>query len=166
MENLGIDLKLIIAQIVSFGIFFFIFKKFVSKPLLTFLKKQKEDEELRAKLASELEKRNEVLEEKDRKMNKERKVALEKAILEGKKEADAIKKDLVEKAKSDAEKMITEARQQIEEEKNAMHKELKNTVGKLSLMLVEQSLSEYLSPDIQKGVTSQITKNLPKVVSK
>ena len=41
MENLGIDIKLLIAQMINFGLFFFIIKKFVTKPFLNFVEDEK-----------------------------------------------------------------------------------------------------------------------------
>jgi len=95
MENLGIDIKLIVAQIVSFAIFYFIFRRFISIPLLKFLQKQKDNEDLRVKLAEELEERNATIAAKDREMNQERKKALELALIQGKADAEIVKKKLI-----------------------------------------------------------------------
>jgi len=163
MENLGIDLKLIIAQIVSFAIFYFIFRRFISAPLLKFLKKQKEDEELRAKLAEELEDRKSVLEEKDRKMNKERRVALDAALAQGKKDAEKVKNELIEDAKKQADAIILRGHDQIEEEKQKLYKEMRKKIAQVSVMLVEGALKDYLSIDAQKAITKNITNKLPKI---
>lgn len=163
MENLGIDPKLIIAQIVSFAIFYFIFRRFISAPLLKFLKKQKEDEELRAKLAEELEDRKSVLEEKDRKMNKERRDALDNAIAQGKKDAEKVKNELIEDAKKQADGIVLRAKEQMEEEKQKLYKDVRKKVAQVSVMLVESALKDYLTVDAQKAITQNITKNLPKI---
>jgi len=163
MENLGIDLKLIIAQIVSFAIFYFIFRRFISAPLLKFLKKQKEDEELRAKLAEELEDRKSVLEEKDRKMNKERRDALDAAIAQGKKDAEKVKNELIEDAKKQADDIIVRAKDQIEEEKQNLYKDVRKKIAQVSVMLVEGALKDYLTVDSQKAITQNITNKLPKI---
>ena len=44
MENLGIDLKLMIAQSINFLLFFFIVKKFIAKPFTNFLEEEKNKE--------------------------------------------------------------------------------------------------------------------------
>jgi F0F1-type ATP synthase membrane subunit b/b' len=82
MENLGIDLKLIVAQLVNFGIFFFVFQKFISKPFLAHLKKKQEEESIRENFASKLKSREEELAAEDAKLAKDRKKALDKAIAE------------------------------------------------------------------------------------
>ncbi len=163
MENLGIDPKLIIAQIVSFAIFYFIFRRFISAPLLKFLKKQKEDEELRAKLAEELEDRKSVLEEKDRKMNKERRTALDAAIAQGKQDAEKVKNELIEDAKKQADDIILRAKDQMEEEKQNLYKDVRKKIAQVSVMLVEGALKDYLNVDAQKAITQNITNKLPKI---
>src|SRR3989338_6284310 len=125
MENLGIDLKLIIAQIVSFAIFYFIFRRFISAPLLKFLKKQKEDEELRTVVAEELEERKATLEAKDREMDQERKKALDAALIQGKQDAEKVKKELIEDAKKQAEVIIVRAKEQMDEEREKLYKEIR-----------------------------------------
>ena len=46
MENLGIDIKLLIAQLINFGIFFFIIAKFVAKPFTKFLNEERNKDEV------------------------------------------------------------------------------------------------------------------------
>ncbi|PIZ65407.1 hypothetical protein CO051_05270 [Candidatus Roizmanbacteria bacterium CG_4_9_14_0_2_um_filter_39_13] len=163
MENLGIDLKLIIAQIVSFAIFYFIFQRFISKPLLKFLKKQKEDEELRAKLAEELEDRKATLDEKDRKMNEDRKKALDIALIQGKKDAEKVKNELIEDAKKQAEVIITRAKEQVEDKKKDLYKDVRKKIAQVSVMLVESALKDYLTIDSQKAITENISKKIPQI---
>ena len=45
MENLGINVKLIIAQIINFALFFLIYKKFIAKPFVNFINGEKKKEE-------------------------------------------------------------------------------------------------------------------------
>ena len=53
MDKLGIDVKLLIAQLVNFGLFFFIFQKFIAKPFLGLIKSEEKKE--KAKHAFEVE---------------------------------------------------------------------------------------------------------------
>ncbi len=50
MENLGVDIKLLIAQLVNFLLFLYIFKKFVSNSFETFLKEERKKEEIKSKI--------------------------------------------------------------------------------------------------------------------
>ncbi|MBP9691157.1 ATP synthase F0 subunit B [Candidatus Woesebacteria bacterium] len=161
MENLGIDIKLVIAQMVSFAIFYVVFRKFISTPLLKYLKDQKEQEELREKLALDLAERNEKLEKKDREMDRERKKALDKALVQGKKDADAVRLELIEDAKKEAAIIITKARELMDEEREHMYKEMRKQIADVSIMMVDKALHEYLTPDAKKAVTKHIISHVP-----
>lgn len=162
MENLGIDIKLIVAQMVSFGVFYFVFMKFISQPLFKFLKKQKEQEELRVKLAEELEQRNAKLEEKDKAMDKERKVALNKAIAASKKDAQIVKNEIITEAKNEAQRIIDTAKAQIESERETMQKNMRKQVAQICVMIVEKALRDYLTPQARKDITKHIIEQAPK----
>lgn len=161
MENLGIDYKLLIAQLVNFGIFFFVFYRFISTPLLKYLKKQKEEEELRAKMAAELEERQAKLEAKDKEYDKKRKAELEKALTQAKKDAAAVREEIIEEARKDAASIITKAQEQIVEEKAQLYKDVRKQVAAVSTLVVERALREYLTEDAQRKVTQNIIKHIP-----
>ncbi len=162
MENLGIDVKLIVAQMVSFGVFYLVFKKFISGPLFGFLKKQKEQEELRDKLAGDLEKRSAQLEEKDKAMDKERKAALTKAIAASKKEALVVKAEIVAEAKKEAEALVEAAKTQIQAERETMQKDMRKQIVEICVMIVEKALHDYLTPQARKDITKHIIEQAPK----
>jgi len=163
MENLGIDPKLITAQIVSFVIFYLVFRKFVSHPLIKFLKKQKEQDELRDELALELEKRKETLDKKDREMDQKRKKEYEKALTLGKEQAKEHKVKLIAEAKKESEAIIIQAREQMEEEKSKMYKQIREKIADVSTLIVKAGLKDYLKPEMQKEVTKHILEQIPKV---
>ena len=163
MENLGIDLKLITAQIASFVIFYLVFRKFVSHPLIKFLKKQKEQDELRDELATELEKRKETLDKKDRDMDQKRKKEFERALTLGKEEAKEHKMKLIAEAKKESEGIIIDAREQMEEEKSKMYKQIREKIADVSTLIVKAGLKDYLKPEMQKEATKHILEKIPKV---
>ena len=161
MENLGIDIKLLIAQLVNFGIFFFIFQKFISKPFFAYLKKQKEEEEIRAEFAEEIEKRKEKLEAEDRKLEQARKKALEKALVEAKEDAQEVKQEIIETAKKEAASIVEKGHAQIAEERTQLYKDLRQQIASVSMIVVEKALREYLTDDAQKKITQNIVKHIP-----
>jgi len=163
MENLGIDIKLIVAQMVNFGIFYFVFMKFISAPLFKFLKKKKEEIELRDKLAIDLEHRNAQLEKKDKAMDKERKATLIKAIEESKKEALLVKETMIADAKKEADSLIESAKAQIQAERETMQKGMRKQIAEVGIMIVEKALHDYLTPQARKDITKYIIEHAPKV---
>lgn len=161
MENLGIDTKLLISQFINFGIFFFVFKKFISGPFLAILKKNKEDDELRAKVAHELETRQSAIDEENRAREKEHKKALEKALAQTKKDAEVVKQEIIEQAKKEAEAVIAKAQVQIASEKAELYKDIRRQIAAVSVMTVEKALADYLTPDATQKLTKNIITYIP-----
>ena len=161
MENLGIDIKLIIAQAINFGIFLFIFQKFISKPLMVFLKRQKEETEAREEYATEIEHRAKKLEEEDAKLQKERKKILDKAVAQGKLDAETVKLEIINAAKKESEAIIVQSKEQLEEERKELYKDVRKQIASVSMMVVEKALTEYLTEDAQRKVTQNIVKHIP-----
>ena len=60
MENLGIDGKLLLAQIINFVLFFILVKQFVVKPFTNFLNQERKNEEDKDKLLEKLKKSEEA----------------------------------------------------------------------------------------------------------
>lgn len=161
MENLGLDAKLLVAQLVNFAIFFFVFQKFISKPFLSYLKKQKEEDHMRAKMAEELETRQETLAAQDKKLEQERKKTLQDAIEESKKAAETVKQEIIAAAKKEAEEIVKKAHAQIEDERQTMYKDVRKQVATVSSLVVEKALTDYLTRDAQEAVTKNIITHIP-----
>lgn len=162
MEQLGIDLRQIVAQLINFVLFFLIFKKFIATPFLHFLnerrKKEKEAEDILAKLKSD----EENLTQKQTKMKEEMKKEIEKILKEAKKEAEAIKNELITEAKKEAEGIKDMAKKQLEEEREKINQAAKERMIDLSVAIVDKAFKDYLDEDTKKKITQYILNNLVK----
>ena len=159
MESLGIDIKLLIAQAINFGLFFFIFKKYIAKPFSNFLADEVKKEQEKEKVLNELKKKDEEMIASQNKLKVSLKKELETAIKKSKDDAGLYKATLIVEAKSEAEEIISKGKKQIEVEKKASEKELKNKVIELSTIIVEKAFNKYLSKDTQKDINKNILKN-------
>lgn len=159
MESLGIDIRLLIAQIINFGLFFFIFKKYIAKPFSNFLADEVKKEQEKEKVLNELKKKDEEMIASQNKLKVSLKKELETAIKKSKDDAGLYKAALIVEAKSEAEEIISKGKKQIEVEKKALEKELKSKVIELSTVIVEKAFSKYLSKDTQKEINRNILKN-------
>src|SRR3989344_6765412 len=112
MEQLGIDIKQLVAQAINFTLFFLIFKKYIAAPFSRFfseqLGKEKEKEEILAKLKKD----EEVSIEKQLKLKEDTQREMQKALKEAKKEAEEVKNELVAQANKEAEEIRTRAQTQ------------------------------------------------------
>lgn len=161
MENLGIDYKLIAAQLINFALFFFVFSKFIAKPFMTYLKGEQKKEEERAVLLKKLQEGESILESKEKDLLKKSKTERDEIIAQAKEDAERVKADIIVQANKDSESMISKAKEQIEAERQAMQKELKDQVLTVSNLMVQKGLEEYLTADARKQVTQNIIKHLP-----
>ncbi|PIY72273.1 hypothetical protein COY87_01825 [Candidatus Roizmanbacteria bacterium CG_4_10_14_0_8_um_filter_33_9] len=160
MENLGVDPKLLLAQLINFGLFFFLFSKFIAKPFMQYIENEKKKDLERQRVSELALKQEEELEVHKKKisdkMNKEFNVAIEEA----RKDALELKKQLIAEAKKDAEEIVLKAEKEITTSQSLMEKEMKDKVSSLSIILVSKVLKDYLSEDIQKAVTARVISNL------
>lgn len=166
MENLGIDAKLLIAQLINFGLFFFIFKKFVAEPFLKFVNLEKIKDQERQKNLEEIGKKEEDLTLQLKKAKDQAKTELLKAIEEARDQAQKVKKDLVDQAEKEAGEIMEKTKKQISEERQEMNKEVKERVADLSMFIVQKSLKEFFTEDMQKSITQHILKSLSKGIDR
>lgn len=165
MESLGIDFKLLIAQIINFGLFFFIFKRFIAKPFSIFLNIEVQKEKEKEKILQDLKKKEEALDLEQKKTREKMKSEFDEALKNAKIESQKLKEQLLIEAKKEADSIIGRGRKQTEEEKKTMHKEMKEQIVDLSLLIVNKALNRFLTQDEQKTITQNILKNFPKDIN-
>jgi len=145
MKLLTPDLGLFIWNLIAFLIVFIILKKFAWKPILKSLKEREDNiadsistaEKVKEEMAL-LKNENEALMQKAREersvLLKEAKIATDKMIAEAK-----------EKARSEYDRILADAQQAIQQQKNAAIIDVKNQVGSLVIEVSEKILKRELS---------------------
>ena len=145
MQLLQPGLGLLFWTLLAFIIVFLILKKFAWKPILATLKEREEGiadsiataEKVKVEMA-QLKNENETLMHKAREeraaMIKEAKEASDKMIAEAK-----------DKAKAEYDRIVADAQQTIQQQKNAVLTEVKNQVGALVVEVSEKILKKELS---------------------
>lgn len=160
MENLGIDPKLLLAQVINFVLFFFIFKKYITKPFQLFLKneanKEAEKDRLLKKAKEDEEKLSAKqidLEKKSKKLEKE---ILEKARIEAKK----IKDSMLEEAKLEIISLKKSAEKSVAADQNKYKEERERKVADMTTKVVKSLMGGYLSEDQSRVITGSMLNNL------
>ncbi len=144
ISKLGIDWKLLIAQIVNFLVLLFILYKFAYGPILAMLEKRQKKiekgladaDEAHKKLAESEEKQKEIL----KKARGEAKVIVEKAYIQ----AEKSKSEIAVEAKVQAEKILANAKMEIEREKEKTLGEIKSEIGGLVIAAAEKIVGEKM----------------------
>ena len=148
-------------QTVVFVLLIFLLKKFAWKPILDAINEREDG--IRSALKSAEKAREEMAS-----LQSENEDTLKKARLERDgllKEAREIKQKLIEEAKNEAnkeaKKIIIQAQETIESEKNAAIVDLKNQVANLSIEIAEKVLKEKLSEDkAQMNLVKELVKDV------
>ncbi len=165
MENLGIDGKLLLAQIVNFILFFIIFKKFVAKPFATFLNEEAKKEKEKQRIMEEIKKSEEkfLIDQED--LKSKMRQEMDEAVRKAKETAEKVHEDIISSARKEAEQVVAKGRKQIEEEAAALQNDMKNKVSKLSIFIIEHALRDYLDEETRSRLTGHILKNLNRAIT-
>jgi len=162
MENLGLDFKLLIAQLVNFGLFYIIFKKYLAKPFLNLIKEEEVGEKKREELKIKLQKQDEDFETKRNDLNIQISRKEEQIISNAKERAKSVELKIINEAEEEAIRIRAKALKEIESERQDLYKQLKKKISDLSIILVNKTLKDVLTEDVRKKITNSIIKNLPK----
>ncbi len=162
MENLGIDPKLLLAQLINFALFFFIYKKFIAGPFVVLMKNEKEKDAQRKKMNEEVQKQKEALLQQEKESREEIQKKTEESLKAVKHAAELERTALVAKAHEDSKEIVKRAGKQIEDERRQMENQYKEALAKVSVMTVENALKEFLTEDMQKQVNARVLSNLEK----
>jgi F-type H+-transporting ATPase subunit b len=156
IEKLGIDGKIILAQIVNFFLLLIVLYKFLYHPLLSVLEKR------RKKIAESL-KGAEELAEKTAQADLE----MEKRILKAKKEAAASREIFQKEAEEERlktkeqllrqlEELKEKARKEIAQEKEALVLSAKKEIADLSVMLAGKILKQSISSEGEAAAIGEL----------
>ncbi len=167
MENLGIDPKLLLAQIVNFVIFFIIIKKFIAKPFTRFVDKQKHEELEKERITNDLKKSEEELQIQEIQVKETIRKRENEAVQEAKKQGGIVKNQIIQDAKDDAQDIRKKAKEQIEHERKTLEVNIKKKTVDLSVLLLEKVLKSSLDINQKRKITKDIlSKSREKIFTK
>lgn len=141
--------------IINFIVLLILLKKFLYKPILKMLDDRKREIN-RALNASESKLRE--VESTDRKIRKQISAARAEAdaiIADAKQRGEAVRLEIVEAARLDAEKLTIAAKAQIEEEKEKALAALKTEIADLVVIATEKVIEDGLTADQEKNIMSK-----------
>lgn len=160
LHTFGIDWVLLVAQFINFGIILFILKKFLYKPVMGMLKTRREEIQ---KGIHDAEKARVLLEEaneKERKLLKNAQAEAKKILDETKKQADTLLRETKEETRRESERMISDAKKQIEYETKQAEKRLAGHITDLARVMLAKSLPDLIGEDEKSTVIKVAAKKL------
>ena len=154
-KALGLDGKLLAAQIVNFIILVLVLRQFVYKPLIGLLEKRRQTIEESLTKAETIEKQAADFAVEHEKRINESKAEAANIIDSAKSAAESMKNDIQAKAQSEADRILTKAQEEIANQKEQMLTELKHEVGTLVVAATGKILGKELDQKTQSRLIEE-----------
>lgn len=144
LNNLGINVKLLLAQIINFLILLFVLYKFAYGPVLKMLDERTKKIEKGLADADESQKKLSEIVQKEKEVMTEARKEAQKIVAQAEEMAKKNKDEIAVSAKAQAEKIMQDTEKKIEEEKIKMLAELKSEMASLVIMATEKMIAEKI----------------------
>jgi F-type H+-transporting ATPase subunit b len=149
MDKLGIQLPMLLTQIVNFSIMLFLLSKFLYKPILKALKQRK------LKIAEGLA-YTEKMQLQDEKLAKKHEEILQKArqeakgiIEQAKKDANVVKQEILADGKKENEEMKAKIEADMKARENEMSEEMSRSTVKIAADMAKKLIADVLTDEQQ-----------------
>ncbi|HDO23823.1 MAG TPA: hypothetical protein ENG99_01245 [bacterium] len=150
LGNLGIDWKLLIAQIINFGLLLWLLSKFLYKPIVKRIEKDEGELMEAREQKKELDAKVESFEQRRKKEIGETRSRAREIIKEAEKIAEEIKRETREKAEKESTAIISQSKKRLGSLKLAIEKEISSRVREKIGGSFQKSFTEALSVSLQK----------------
>ncbi|MFI5252367.1 MAG: F0F1 ATP synthase subunit B [Bacteroidota bacterium] len=158
---LDINPGLILWTIVTFVLLLIVLKKFAWTTILNALNQREEHIRQALKTAEDAKLEAErILQENRRQLDKAEEEA-RRILNEGRALGEKLKAEIVEKASQQSRKMVDQAKQEIDRERDAALSQLRTEVATLALMAAGKILNETLDAEKHRKLVDDVLKTLP-----
>ena len=155
------DIGLLFWMLVSFLIVLFLLKKYAWKPILGSLKAREESITEALNTAKKTKEEMAALKADNEKLLQQARAERDAMLKEARDTKDAIIAESKSKAQAEANKIMAQARETINTEKNAALADLRNQVASMSIDIAEKILRQELSNDEkQKSLMENLMKDI------
>jgi F-type H+-transporting ATPase subunit b len=162
ISKLGINVGLLIAQIVNFLIVMGVLTYLVYKPLLRLIDARRDRVRKSMEDAERIEEQmQKIEEEKTRALTKIDKEAGD-ILNDARKRGEAARQELITAAQREADELLAKARKQIEEERNKVFDEVEKSITTMIIRMTQKILEREFTSDDQKRLVAALEKELPK----
>ena len=159
---LSINPGLIVWTIITFVTLLLVLRKFAWKPLLEALHKREEHVRSSLERAEQAKQEAQHLIEENRKQLARAEDESRRILNEGRVLAEKLKGEIVDKANQQARKMVDQAKQEIERDKELALSQLRAEVANLAILAAERILGETLDANKHRKVVDDMMRELPK----
>jgi len=158
LNNLGINGKLLLAQIINFLVLLFVLYKFAYGPVLKLLDKRTKKIEKGLKDAEDAQKKLVEITEKERAVLVKARKQAQEIIAKAEEVAVKNKEEIIITAKAQSDKILADSAKKIETEKVLMFQEVKKQVSELVIAATGKIISEKLDSTKDKELIDKVIK--------
>lgn len=158
----GVDVKTLIAQIINFGIFLFIFKRYFYKPLIAILAQRKKTIEETIRKNELIDKKLKEIEQYKEKEYQKVKNDVASLIEDSKNRGDELAKEIIKEAQKKSDDLLVLAKEKIKIEKEQIKEELRLEFQELLIEALEKILKKEYSKKDSIRVQNELTELLEK----
>ena len=158
IHNLGIEWKVLLAQIVNFTVLLFILKKFAYKPILKVLNDRQKRIEEAINRSKSVDKRMAEIETLKEKVLDEARRESEAIIKKAEEAALRVKESVLKEAHSVSEKLLVDTGKKIQAEREKIFREAKSEIADLVYAAVEKSIGDLAGENLKTKMVEDAMK--------
>lgn len=166
MEQLGIESKLLIAQVVNFLIIVFVLQKLLYKPILGMLEKRKKQIEEGLALTQKLRLEEEKLKQKQEKLLSATRAQAQAIIEDAKKQAKEQEREILADAHKEAQGLLERAKLETERLHKQMESDIRREAIELAAAMTKRLTASILGNKDQHKLIADKLKKLESLASK
>lgn len=163
LSSLGVEWKLLLAQIINFGILVFVLYRLVYKPLLKVLDERRFSVDEAIKKSSSIDSKLEEIKNLEQTTLSEARKAGEKIIRDTEASATNLRARLEKEASESASKIIHEAETRIKNQEEKIREEIKREIRIIVAQAIEHTVGKYLNSDSIKRLNEEASEEILKI---
>lgn len=158
--TLGIDGGIFVAQLVNFLVVLLVLWKFAYKPLLRMLDQRTERIEKSMRDAEHVEKRVAALEDERKQVVDEARAEAARLMELARTDADALKADMVERAKREVERVVVNGKAQLKGEQEAMLRDARKELVEIAVAAARKILTEGVDDKKAASLAEEVVRKM------
>lgn len=160
LGKLGIDGGIFVAQLVNFLIVLIVLWKFAYKPIIKMLDQRSERVEKSIRSAEHVEKRVAALEDERKQIVADARAQAAKVMETARTDQEALKTDMVEKAKREVERVVVNGKAQLKADQEAMMREARKEMVEIAVAAAKKILSEGIDERKSASLAEEVVRKL------
>lgn len=156
INALGLNVKILLAQLINFAVLLFVLHRFAYQPILKMLDERRGKIEEGIKNAEDAKEKLTEIEKKEKKVLTEARKESQKIISAAEDMAKKNKEDILEEAKKQSQEILEKAEKSIEQQKNKMMEDAKKELSELVVLATEKVVGEKVDDKKDKEIIDSV----------